>query len=182
MIRWVCRACWPGVRPGGASRGQSPGADAGPAAPRILIEIEHTAGLLIEQDNGIYTFAHLTFQEYLAALHVAETKPIDFLMDRLSDSWWREVTLLRVANADATPIVQAVLQVNPPTVETLSLAAECIDQAREVNPDVRMQVADALSCRAWRDDVPGRRVAAHVIFTRKQLNVAPAATRSYTTS
>jgi NACHT domain len=137
----------------------------------FLTEIEQTTGLLIERDNGIYTFAHLTFQEYLAALHVAETKPIEFLVAKLGDSWWREVTLLRVANADATPIVQTALQADPPNIEMLSLAAECIDQAREVSSTVRKQLADVLSWRVWKDDPNRRRLAAQVLLTRKLQHV-----------
>lgn len=136
-------------------------------SPRqFLIEIEQTSGLLIERDNEVYAFTHLTFQEYLAALHVAEVKPIEFLVARLDDPWWREVTLLRVATADATPIVEAALR-QPPTLEMLSLASDCIDQAREVTASAKKQLADKLSWRAGEHDAARLEIAAKVVLGRK---------------
>ena len=137
----------------------------------FLVEMEQTAGLIIERDNGIYAFVHLTFQEYLAAVHLAEKKSIDFLVKKLNDSWWREVTLLRVANADATPIVQAVLCMDPPTVEQLSLAADCIDHAREVDAGVKKMLTEALSWKSWQHDLSRLRLAAQVILERKLQHV-----------
>jgi hypothetical protein len=137
----------------------------------FLVEIEQTTGLVIERDNGVYAFVHLTFQEYLAAVHLAEIKSIDFLVENLNDSWWREVTLLRVANADATPIVQAVLRMDPPTVELLSLAADCIDQAREVDASVKKTLVEALSWQSWEHDPARLRLAAEVMLGRKLQHV-----------
>jgi hypothetical protein len=144
----------------------------GNEASAFLIEIEQSTGLLTERDTGIYSFAHLTFQEYLAALHIAEVKPIDFLLANLRDSWWREVILLRVANADATSIVDAVLLADPPTVEMLSLAAECVDQAREVSSATRRKLSDMISWGAWKEDPIRRRLVARVLLGRKLQHVA----------
>src|SRR5260370_30374014 len=39
--------------------------------PRTFLKmVENSSGLLIQRENGIYGFAHLTFQEYLASLHI----------------------------------------------------------------------------------------------------------------
>ena len=41
--------------------------------PEVFLQlVENTSGLLLEQENGVYSFAHLTFQEYLTATHIRE--------------------------------------------------------------------------------------------------------------
>ena len=57
--------------------------------------IGERSGLLIERGLGSYGFAHLTFQEYLAARALADRKDlINYTEKILSDPWWREVVLL----------------------------------------------------------------------------------------
>jgi formylglycine-generating enzyme required for sulfatase activity len=53
-------------------------------------------GLLDEREPDRYRFSHLSFQEFLAARHIAEAteERWDELLDRYQDSWWREVVLL----------------------------------------------------------------------------------------
>src|SRR5205085_2107446 len=36
----------------------------------FLNMVEDSSGLLAQKENGIYGFAHLTFQEYLASVHI----------------------------------------------------------------------------------------------------------------
>lgn len=65
-------------------------------------------GLLVERERDLYTFAHLTFQEYLAAKYIQEHGLGAELVSTVDDGWWREVTLLYIADADADPIVRSV--------------------------------------------------------------------------
>jgi predicted NACHT family NTPase len=68
------------------------------------IEVQH--GLLVERSRGIYSFSHLTFQEYFTARNfVANLSPelLQFLVSKVAESRWREVFLLTsemLENAD----------------------------------------------------------------------------------
>ncbi len=72
----------------------------GPVEAAELLEWLHQhAGVLTKLGPDDYAFSHLTFQEYLAAQHIAYggQEPIEALADRFGDSWWQEVTLLCLA-------------------------------------------------------------------------------------
>jgi hypothetical protein len=63
----------------------------------ILQVMEAQHGLLIQRTEGVYSFAHLTFQEYLTARHFAEESDPgvrERLLLRLPDPRWREIFLL----------------------------------------------------------------------------------------
>lgn len=131
----------------------------------FLTEIERTTGLLLEQESGVYAFAHLTFQEYLGAVHLNESQADAFLAERVGDVWWREVILLYVARADASAIVRAALAVAPATFESLSLAADCVDHAREVDSGLKALVGTMISFKSWSGE--RRRLVTHVLLSRK---------------
>ena len=68
-------------------------------AGTFLQVIEERAGLLVEREPGVYAFAHLTFQEYLAARALADREDyIERTLRHLHDPWWREVILLEVGH------------------------------------------------------------------------------------
>jgi predicted NACHT family NTPase len=71
----------------------------------ILKSIEAQHGLLVERARGIYSFSHLTFQEYFTARHFKEKLNGDFgnLVSHITEKRWREVFLLTAGmlkNAD----------------------------------------------------------------------------------
>lgn len=76
----------------------------------VLKSIEAQHGLLVERAQGIYSFSHLTFQEYFTAREiVVNSDPqgleiaLNKLVNRLSEKRWREVFFLTAGmlrNAD----------------------------------------------------------------------------------
>jgi len=72
------------------------------AARQLLQDARDHAGLLVERGHGMYGFIHLTFQEYLTAVAIAQKgqsklKPIvKMLASHISDDNWHEVTLLAI--------------------------------------------------------------------------------------
>jgi NACHT domain-containing protein len=93
-------------------------------------------GLLVEARSGEYSFAHLTFQEYLASRHFSASPDLVIgLAGNVSDPWWHETILLYATTGDASPIVRFCL--NSGTVPALTLAFDCGEAGTEIDPDLR---------------------------------------------
>jgi len=61
----------------------------------VLNAIAVQQGILVERAEDVYSFSHLTLQEYLTAQYIADNNLIEQLVtDHLSDLRWREVFLL----------------------------------------------------------------------------------------
>ncbi|KAB8317255.1 NACHT domain-containing NTPase [Tolypothrix campylonemoides VB511288] len=62
---------------------------------QVLKAIEAQHGLLIERAQGIYSFSHLTFQEYFTAQYIIDHQQVENLVaEHLTDERWREAFLL----------------------------------------------------------------------------------------
>jgi formylglycine-generating enzyme required for sulfatase activity len=98
--------------------------------PNVALRyLETRAGLLVGRREGIYTFPHRSFQEYLAACHLSNTES-DFA-ERLrmlvwkDPDWWREVFLLGVGKkrqgglGDAVNIINMLVPLGPREVGVL---------------------------------------------------------------
>jgi formylglycine-generating enzyme required for sulfatase activity/energy-coupling factor transporter ATP-binding protein EcfA2 len=124
------------------------------AAEHFLTVIKERTGLLVEAGPGSYRFSHLTFQEYLAAVEVAEGENyVEYTLARAADPFWREVILLEAGylstkNRDKTTrLIKAIADFpkEPELFHNLVLAFECI---RDVGPTrVEGDLATALSQR-----------------------------------
>ncbi|WP_240197026.1 NACHT domain-containing protein [Nonomuraea lactucae] len=122
-------------------------------------------GLLMERENGLYSFVHHTFQEYLAAAHIRDKGHPGILADAVDDLWWRETTLLYAARADTDPIVRACLASR--SVTALSLAFDCAEQGGQLAPELRERLDELLGSAFARDADPRlRRLLAAVLATR----------------
>jgi hypothetical protein len=69
----------------------------------VLRAIVAQHGIFVERAQGIYAFAHLTFQEYYTAKYIAENiqrGELSNLMRHVYDPRWREVFLLTVSMLD----------------------------------------------------------------------------------
>ncbi len=122
-------------------------------------------GLLIERESGLYSFAHHTFQEYLAAAHIRDKGLHSVLAGAVDDPWWRETTLLYTARSDADPIVQACL--DSTNVTALSLAFDCAEQNSELEPELRRRLDELLaSAFEPHTNLEHRRLMTGVLVTR----------------
>ena len=62
---------------------------------KVLEAIERQQGILVERATDIYSFSHLTLQEYLTAFHIVEERLENELIDKhFIENRWREVFLL----------------------------------------------------------------------------------------
>ncbi|MGF2037927.1 MAG: NACHT domain-containing NTPase [Nostoc sp. CmiVER01] len=69
----------------------------------ILKSIEAQHGLLVERAKGIYSFSHLTFQEYFCARKIVAILAYENLVKHINEKRWQEVFLLTAGlmqNAD----------------------------------------------------------------------------------
>lgn len=122
----------------------------------FLKMIENTAGLLLERETGLYGFAHKTFQEYLAANHIQEKQLESELAARIEDPWWEETIRLYAAQVGGSSIIEACLAGDNPSVAALTLAIECVEEAREVKPTLRIRIKTILA-KGVEDTDPSRR-------------------------
>lgn len=102
----------------------------------ILKSIELQSGLLVQRAKEVYSFSHLTFQEYLTARKIIATSTPDSLNESLqdlatqvTDSRWREVILL---TASLLPNADSFIQ------QLHKQLIQLIDQ----NPDLKIFLAD----------------------------------------
>ncbi|HEC84868.1 MAG TPA: NACHT domain-containing protein, partial [Thioploca sp.] len=135
------------------------------AAQTFLSDVQASSGLLLESEQGVWRFAHLTFQEYLAAAHFVEQQTALDWNEVVNNSWWHETLRLYAAQADATPLVQACLDNN--RVTALTLAADCLDEARELDAMVRSQVEIHLIDNLESDEPQRRQLAAEVRLSQR---------------
>ena len=121
-------------------------------APENVLANLASSGLLAERESGRYAFAHLTFQEYLAAAHIKDKHLERVLVKNVADPWWRETTLLYVASADASTIVRACLTDN--SLIAVTLAFDCAAEASALGPDLRDELDTLLAKGLARDADP----------------------------
>jgi hypothetical protein len=114
--------------------------DSKDCAVPLLDEIVQRSGLLLAIDNGErYQFAHLTLQEYFAAVAL-RSDPTGLIerFKRDQDAWREPVKLRCGLDEDATELVQSIHQINPVT------GFECLADAQKVNSEVANQIIESM--------------------------------------
>ncbi|MEM1293368.1 MAG: SUMF1/EgtB/PvdO family nonheme iron enzyme [Cyanobacteria bacterium P01_H01_bin.162] len=131
--------------------------------PTEFIEhIETVSGLLLEREVGLYQFAHLSFQEYLASAQVKEADHVQLLVENIQLTWWHETIRLFAAKNDSTVLVNAAL--DNPTRDSLSIAYDCAEEGKSLAPQARARLEE-FSLESADADIA--QLAARVKLTRR---------------
>jgi hypothetical protein len=123
----------------------------------FLKMIKQSSGLLLERERGRYSFAHLTFQEYLAAMYVRQQELEQELVAHVAESWWSEAIRLYCAQTDATSIIAACLADERPALPLLTLAIECLEETPQAQSEIRTQLETVLTQGVEDEDSERRR-------------------------
>ncbi|WP_416963644.1 NACHT domain-containing protein [Streptomyces sp. Agncl-13] len=105
------------------------------------------SGLLIEPVEGTMQFIHRTFQDYLGARAAVESLDFDFLGGNAHLDQWEDVVRMAVAHArpaERTRLLTGLIERGDSSKDTRYrlhlLAAACLDDATELDPEVRTEV------------------------------------------
>ena len=113
---------------------------------KFLQQLQEVDALIAKEQEGEFEFAHLSFQEYLAAVEIKDTHQENCLLDVFSHdeklAWWRETMKLYAAQGDATQLIRVAL--SEESFEKLQLAKELWQVAREVAPTVQTNLREKL--------------------------------------
>ena len=105
-------------------------------AREFLEHVVQISELLVEQEDEI-EFAHLSFQEYLAAAEIARTQQKAKLYERFADDWWKPTILLYAGLVNPTPLIRQMLELG-----ATDLAYTCWqDTTKRIDPGLATELA-----------------------------------------
>lgn len=78
-------------------------------AVEFLDQVVQVSELVIEQEDE-YEFAHLSFQEYLAAAEVARLQQESLLYEKFGEDWWKQVILLYAGLVNPGALIREMVE------------------------------------------------------------------------
>ena len=94
-------------------------------ASTFLETVVDVSELIVLRDDA-YEFAHLSFQEYLAASYIAVYGKESVLYEGLAESWWKPTILLYAGIVNPTKLIEVALKKG-----AINLAYECVQETRK---------------------------------------------------
>ncbi|MGW0672699.1 NACHT domain-containing protein [Streptomyces sp. NPDC002746] len=124
------------------------------AAPEVLTHLLNRSGVLQERADGVYQFAHRTFQDFLAAKEFVEGGHLHELIGRADSQQWQDVILLAAGHCgrrEHPVLINGLLdaRVSPDggvtQAELHVLAALCAQHATWLDDATRARVSAAVT-------------------------------------
>ena len=102
----------------------------------FLDQVEQVSELLVRQEES-YEFAHLSFQEYLAASQIAQQKQESLLYDHFHNDWWKQTILLYAAQTNPTTLIREAISRG-----ATDLAYVCLQETtKQIDPSLAQELA-----------------------------------------
>ena len=133
----------------------------------FIKDIRDESALLIEKEIGIYELAHLSFQEYLAAIEVKESNQEQILISNINEIWWAETIRLYAAQVNASNLVSAVVNMSPPSINAFLVVADYEEEGWRLDQNVRQKLEEKLNDNLNSSDPKFFQLAAQVKLVRR---------------
>jgi predicted NACHT family NTPase len=141
------------------------------ANPEAFIKrIRDDCALLVEKEVDIYEFAHLSFQEYLAAVEIKAKNQENVLITNINNSWWAETIRLYAAVNNATNLIRAVINMPVPSINAFLVVADYEEESWRMDSHVRQQISDKLDAGLESDDSEIFKLAVEVKLAKRLNN------------
>jgi predicted NACHT family NTPase len=113
-------------------------------ARKIIEAIEIQQGLLVERAPDVYSFSHLTIQEYLTAeFFHRPTKLRELVENYLFDEKWREVFLLSAGMTGTDDLLLCMFDHCQKTLQQNEIASRCVRWALDISKETGDAKQDA---------------------------------------
>lgn len=106
-------------------------------AKEFLDQVVQISELLVEREPDEFEFAHLSFQEYLAAVEIVRKRQEESLYERLNDDRWKPTILLYVGLIkNPTALIQEAMQRG-----ATEFAYRCFQETtKAIDPGLKLQL------------------------------------------
>ena len=111
----------------------------------VLSELRHANSVITYQGANRYSLGHLSYQEYLAAYAIASGQYVEFIVQRLDDSWWHHVALFYAGIAGDISRFVAIMQNRTGIRDPGGLLSAMMDEARYTGDLMRSVIVQMLS-------------------------------------
>lgn len=129
----------------------------------VLDELEHVNCIIFGLSGGKYTFGHLSFQEYLAAVAIFHSQKVGKLVANYGNLWWRHVLIFYAGVCGDLDRFMNEMQASGGIREYGSLLEEMLSEARYTSPTIRNLVSDIRSSEyAIRSQSYGKNTEPHI--------------------
>ncbi|ARV58437.1 hypothetical protein BZZ01_07105 [Nostocales cyanobacterium HT-58-2] len=122
------------------------------------------------KQEKLYEFTHRTFQEYLTAVELTKAEHEPYLLEVFAKDekhldWWRQTILFYAGQVKVDKLIDAAL--NNPTVATLTLAYECLQNKLRVSREKEQELLNKVEQGLKSNDIEVFKLAASVQLEKR---------------